>query len=255
MIKTITILICAALLTACAVQQTLSVDPLENEGIAQYAQRLPAEMTQGVIDKLQASGRVDIEEFDSYQHIESQIRIRQPQNHIIENYRKLCKTEWFVLKNTMSCLSETNPQHPLYFITVKKTGHYRHLGIYNVNLITPKKSISDWHYLEALKSKGYQPKNDVLYHQKLANDRRQNRDRLNVMLSEAELPLKRKIGTKVCKRKPNNALLVGFVERVEAEKIQIRVVKSRLGSHLSEGGFQPHITWDNPRSWYLCHRD
>ena len=67
------------------------------------------------------------------------------------------------------------------------------------------------------------------------------------------LPLIRKIGTKICKTQ-NEFIYIGFVENITDDKIQIRVADAVLAINHSvrPGGFSPSIIWDNPLNWDLC---
>jgi len=76
------------------------------------------------------------------------------------------------------------------------------------------------------------------------------------------------VGTKICKsidnqnisniiissRDMGNIIYVGYVERVEKENIQIRIVNRYMEKlpNFSFGNFQPSIIWDDPKNWDIC---
>ena len=76
-----------------------------------------------------------------------------------------------------------------------------------------------------------------------------------------DVPKMRQIGTRLCRDHSDKQLestirFVGFTEGVSPDngKIQIRVVEAQVinAPNLRPGGFQPHITWDDPMNWELC---
>lgn len=96
----------------------------------------------------------------------------------------------------------------------------------------------------------------------------QSRTELLAMMVENErqariknLPLKRKIGAKICQtgtvnvgKEQMRVVSVGYVEGITDEKIQIRISSAHFEKYpnLSPGGFLQSIAWDNPMNWDLC---
>lgn len=76
---------------------------------------------------------------------------------------------------------------------------------------------------------------------------------------KSKLPLVRKIGARVCKPadyKTGFNTVVGFVEALADEKVQIRITDSyyRDNPNHKTPGFAPSITWDDPLNWNLCEK-
>lgn len=61
------------------------------------------------------------------------------------------------------------------------------------------------------------------------------------------------VGDQIC-RKSSWWIDIGFVERVENGKLQIRIVRAQSPNNPSmvPGGFRETIIWDVPENWYRC---
>ena len=61
------------------------------------------------------------------------------------------------------------------------------------------------------------------------------------------------VGDQIC-RKASWWIDIGFVERVENGKLQIRIVRAQSPNNPSmvPGGFRETIIWDVPENWYRC---
>ena len=68
------------------------------------------------------------------------------------------------------------------------------------------------------------------------------------------LPLVRKIGTRICQDQGDGVIYTGYVERLAEEKVQIRISSAffKAVPSSSPKGFTPSIIWDSPMNWDLC---
>jgi hypothetical protein len=98
--------------------------------------------------------------------------------------------------------------------------------------------------------------------QKLVDQREQElrlRDEQLRLRSEqaaaALLAAKRKIGARLC-RQEGLSTVIGYVEALADEKVQIRISESYLTKSpgYQAGDFQQRIIWDYPDNWLLCER-
>jgi len=90
---------------------------------------------------------------------------------------------------------------------------------------------------------------------KLQAAKQQELDRQQAALEKRKqnLPLVRKVGTRICQTKSElgmRLVYTGYVEQVAEEKVQIRVATEE-GRRFGKA-FTPSIIWDNPLNWELC---
>jgi hypothetical protein len=70
----------------------------------------------------------------------------------------------------------------------------------------------------------------------------------------SNLPLVRKVGTRICQDQGNGVMYVGYVEGLAEEKVQIRISDAFFMKmpNAHPGGFSPSVIWDSPLNWDLC---
>lgn len=62
------------------------------------------------------------------------------------------------------------------------------------------------------------------------------------------------VGTKICNGS-NNLRQIGFVERIQNNKIRISITETYVGdTYYSPGSFKPYSIWENPANWHKCQQ-
>ncbi len=91
--------------------------------------------------------------------------------------------------------------------------------------------------------------------QKLVDQREQELRLKEEQAAAALLAAKRKIGARLC-RQEGLSTVIGYVEALADEKVQIRISESYLTKMpgYQAGDFQQRIIWDYPDNWLLCER-
>lgn len=71
--------------------------------------------------------------------------------------------------------------------------------------------------------------------------------------SMGRLILLQGVGTQVCNKDRNRLIRIGYVERIENNKIKVTVSGAHYeNSSLRPSSFQPGVVWDSPDNWYIC---
>jgi hypothetical protein len=124
-----------------------------------------------------------------------------------------------------------------------------------VTVVEPTGSLRDSGYIAELRRYGYVSSADL-------RAQREERDQVTRLAAEDQerrrlehertLPLKRTIGTRVC-RDEAGWRSVGFVEAVADQKVQIRIVdvRSVKNPSMAPGAWIP-IVWAHPIDWTVC---
>lgn len=140
-----------------------------------------------------------------------------------------------------------------------KAGQTKGYGI-SISVIEPTGE-ADWNFRIAAEQAGY----------KTRGQRQQHKDALAIQQFNRSLKIEKRrsmnakailesgIGSQVCKDQNGdgvnaNLTFIGFVERIENERIKVSVQFAQYTSapNMSPGGFQPQDIWSQPGDWYLC---
>lgn len=105
-------------------------------------------------------------------------------------------------------------------------------------------------------AKQYQAERQKVLQARLAGeqDAKAAADALVIERRKNNLPIVRKIGSRICQEQSGGVINVGYVEALADEKVQIRISNAYMKNHpnASPGGFSPTIIWDTPMNWDLC---
>lgn len=157
------------------------------------------------------------------------------------------------------CINVNNPDDVLFIAQIRNsrkcTGGY---STADVMIVEPIGDRTSRGYVAALKKYGFKTqkereaerrRNEFKYAQATnAVKRRQERD----------APFMKVIGTKICKDDIKNlaytTTYIGYIERVEAKNIQIRITDAIVNNNprMHPGGFRSSVIWDSPLNWYVC---
>ena len=265
------VMLMAILISGC-VGNTVKLEAKEGEDIISFSYRLPIEMTYALIDKQLAKLANSKKSFDTYTEFTARFFPPSGIQSVINNYSKFCikKRAYFdglvCKKNNILGKEEILFLSKVYYSGVVAPNATRTSVSQEVliKVIAPKGNLNDVSYLNSLKVAGYKTPYELQLHKvwnekvkKLKKKNKEEKDKYEQERKEEELPKKRTVGEKICQeKKVRGAIFVfsGYVERVEGNNVQIRVVRSSLkrNSIVTLGGFQPNIIWDSPENWDLC---
>ena len=170
-------------------------------------------------------------------------------NAVINEYSKYCNEKGGSY-NAPFCVNANNSDDVLFYANIvnsrKCSGRYETA---DVTVIEPTGNRDSIRYMLALKRVGFRTSKDKEYQR--SNTAKQQL--LEAMRQKRDVVRMQNIGTKICKDE-RRFTYIGYVERVEAEKIQIRVAHAQMKANPSyqPGGFSPSIIWDYPTNWYVC---
>lgn len=231
--------------------------PSESVSVIDYTQLLLVQ-TSKPMDKLVSKLNTKIREDEEYRELTASWCPRHRDAHdaagIGKQYGLLCSERGGEMDRSGQFCA--NPLDPLsvYFMASAQAGRGCTNGpTVNVVVVEPKNSTRAHAYLSALRARGYRTELelDVLDYREAKQ--KEAKAHAEFIQKQAELPHIRKVGAAVCQDQ-GRFQLVGFVERIAEDKVQIRIVDAHIEGipSLKAGGFQSTIIWDNPGNWRLC---
>jgi len=133
-----------------------------------------------------------------------------------------------------------------------------------IEVIHPTKSIKNKKYLSALIDHGYEmseKRSLRKINEQMLNEKQVRAHKLKMQISKElkqQMPLVRKIGSRICQirtHRMRDVKYIGYVEQVTNDKIQIRISRAHFVSipNMRPGGFEPSIIWDSPWNWVVCN--
>jgi hypothetical protein len=190
-----------------------------------------------------------------------------PRNHgvrslsdVVAEYGRYCRSRGGVFEDASRdalgnfyCRESDRSDRVIFLLRARDSHQCSTVQTASVVVVEPRVSPSAPGYLDAIAALGYRSRmrREADDAQKLAEASRRvlaEEERLS-----RERPAKRQLGTAVC-RVEGGIRYAGWVERVEAERIQIRVGSAVLANapSVSPSGWQPQIIWAPIDAWSLC---
>ena len=250
-------LLAVALLTACGGSKPLS-RPDEASSVIEFTRMLEAHMAKLLDAPLNEIRRAVVkpEVLPDYTRYEGLIsgnwRDAKPVAGVATQYEKYCRKLNGQYKEPF-CRLTSDPDNVPF--VAKLTLEQFDNVIVRVVILEPKDDRMSEPYVRELRKLGYRP------HAEISSEQASNAAKTRRLADERErnLPLVRRVGAKVCRisESPSSkasTVYMGYVERVEESKIQIRVTRAVIEQlpGYAPPGFQPEIIWDYPTNWLLC---
>jgi len=175
---------------------------------------------------------------------------------VIQKYSQLCYVKGGIYIYPF-CRNRSSNDEILFYSSVINSRKCTSIQTAEVVVIEPTGSRTAENYIRALRSAGYATTDEIKQRNQVAETIRNQIRIENERTKERDAVLMKNIGTRICQNDRSSRIdltYIGFVERVEDSKIQIRIVQAQIGKMpgMQPGGFQPSIIWDYPDNWYVC---
>lgn len=153
-----------------------------------------------------------------------------------------------------ACHDPMNSDKVIFFVKIEATPNCHTVQGARVTVIEPTSGLLDPSYLNVLRAHGVKTSTDLAL-DRVEADERDARRRAEQEQRLRDVPLIRKIGTRVCQN-TGQFIYVGFVEGMTDDKVQIRISEALLSTNtfVSVPDFHERIIWDAPVNWSLCDR-
>jgi hypothetical protein len=179
---------------------------------------------------------------------------------VVEAYDAYCRSRGGILENAGRdapgnhyCRKSESSDTVLFVVRANEAYKCKTLQTVSVTVVEPKESASAPGYVNAISALGYQSRAQRQAQEERRFNEASKRALTTVDRLEHERPAKRQIGTQVC-RVEGGIRYAGWVERVEGDRVQVRVGSAVLvnSPSLSPPGWEPQLIWASIDTWTLC---
>ncbi len=241
----------ALFLSACVTTSKL-VKPSDTNSVVEFTEKLQSSTSAGLDAAITWAAR-EQKNYRGFVKLDTYWCPRHKEVYgtqaVIREYEKFCAAKGGNYSRSF-CVSNADQDTVLFYAKItnprNKCEHYETA---QVTVLEPTGDKTNNYYMRALRQHGFKTTADIENAKKYIKEQA----RQNALQLERDMPMMKKIGTKICKDE-RRYTHVGYVERVAEEKIQIRVANIHMKGrpNLQPGGFTPSIIWDYPQNWHVC---